>query len=121
MISKININVRRSIVGLLFIGLGIGYLGEQMNWWQFSIFFPGWWTLFLIVPGILSILEYGVNFASLCMIAFGGYFLASKNGWIDYRLTIPMMIAVGCICIGIRLLFQRRVKWYGYKSNRYED
>lgn len=121
MISKIGLKTRRIIIGIIFLAIGIGYLGEQLNWWQFTIFFPGWWTLLLIIPALLSILEYGINFTALCMIAFGSYFLAERNGWIDYQLTFPIIMAVVCICIGIRLLFTRRIKWYGYKSNRYED
>ena len=36
--------------GLFFIIIGIGFLGEALNLWNFELFFPGWWTLFIIIP-----------------------------------------------------------------------
>lgn len=121
MISKISFRTRRIIMGVILIAIGIGYMGEQMSWWNFTLFFPGRWSLFLIIPALLSMLEYGVSFAATCMLVFGGYFLAEANSWIDFKMSFPIFMAVICICIGIRLLFTRRVKWYGYKADGYKD
>ena len=46
------------IIGLLAIALGIGYGLKALDFEyfkEFTIFFDGWWTLFLIVPGIVSL------------------------------------------------------------------
>ena len=37
-------------IGLLFILVGLLYAGSALDLFEFSIFFPGWWTLFIIVP-----------------------------------------------------------------------
>ena len=42
--------VKRILWGLVFVAIGIGYLGTQLDWWDFTIFFPGWWTMLLILP-----------------------------------------------------------------------
>ena len=47
--------VKRILWGLVFVAIGIGYLGTQLDWWDFTIFFPGWWTMLLILPALYSI------------------------------------------------------------------
>ena len=44
--------VKRILWGLVFVAIGIGYLGTQLDWWDFTIFFPGWWTMLLILPAL---------------------------------------------------------------------
>lgn len=121
MISKIGFRTKRIICGLLLITIGLAYLGAQIGYWNFTLFFPGWWTMFLIIPAIYSMLEYGIYFSNVWMVLIGGYFLASANHWIDSSMTFPIFMAISCICIGIRLLCTRRVKWYGYKADGYKD
>ena len=43
--------------GVILIVIGILFLGRNMEWWDFSIFFRGWWTLFLIVPSIIALIK----------------------------------------------------------------
>ena len=38
------------IWGLLFVAVGIIFGGNELDIWDIDIFFPGWWTLFLIIP-----------------------------------------------------------------------
>ncbi|MEG0273770.1 LiaF transmembrane domain-containing protein [Amedibacillus sp. YH-ame10] len=121
MIGRLSFRTKQILIGLIFIGIGVGYLGDQMKWWEFTIFFPGWWTMFLIIPAIIGIIDYGFYIANMGMLLFGCYFLANANGWIDYKLSFPIFVAIGCICIGIRLLFRKRVKWYDYTADGYKD
>lgn len=112
---------KRIAAGIMFLGIGIGYLGTQLKWWDFTIFFPGWWSLFLILPGLASIWEYGVYISNTSMVLLGSYFLARANHWMDVRLSFPIVMGVVCICIGLRLLCKRRVKWYEHQAWNYED
>lgn len=104
----------RILTGLLLIAVGTGYLGDIFKVWEFTIFFPGWWTLFLIVPAVYSLLDHGVYFSNIFVLLLGAYYLADANGWIPFRLTFAAIAAICCICVGVRLLFKRRVKWYDY-------
>ena len=54
--------VKRILWGLVFVAIGIGYLGTQLDWWDFTIFFPGWWTMLLILPALYSMLDHGLHF-----------------------------------------------------------
>lgn len=113
--------IRRVLTGLVFIGIGIGYIGTQFKWWDFTIFFPGWWSLFLILPAVYSMFDYGIRFSNVCIGCIGFYYLLQANDLITVRLTFPMIMAIGCICIGIKLMFVRRVTWYEYKANEFQD
>lgn len=111
----------RGIVGACLIAVGIGYLGNEMAWWSFTIFFPGWQSMLLILPALCGLWKYGISMFRLCLLLFGFYFLASSNHWMQGGMTFPIFISMICVCIGIRLLFTRRVFWYGYKKERYKD
>ena len=45
------------IWGLIFVAVGIIFGGNALNIWYIDIFFPGWWTLFLIIPGLISMVR----------------------------------------------------------------
>lgn len=111
MISNV---MKRVIWGILLIAIGLGYLGQVMGYWYFTLFFPGWWTMLLILPALYTMIDHGISFWSMVVLFFGSYYLAEANGWIDFKLTIPIVASVGCICLGLRILFARRVKWYDY-------
>ena len=36
--------------GVLIIALGVILGGNVMGIWDFDVFFPGWWTMFIILP-----------------------------------------------------------------------
>ena len=97
-------HMKSRIIGLLFLAVGIGYLGGAMDWWDFSIFFPGWWTLFLIIPAVFSFFEDGFNFGNGCVFILGVYLLCSANDWISIRLTWGMLVAIGLILLGCRMI-----------------
>ena len=92
-------HMKSRIIGLLFLAVGIGYLGGAMDWWDFSIFFPGWWTLFLIIPAVFSFFEDGFHFGNGCVFILGVYLLCSANDWISIRLTWGMLVAIGLILL----------------------
>lgn len=97
-------HMKSRIIGLLFLAVGIGYLGGAMDWWDFSIFFPGWWTLFLIIPAVFSFFEDGFHFGNGCVFILGVYLLCSANDWISIRLTWGMLVAIGSILLGCRMI-----------------
>lgn len=113
--------VKRVLWGLVFVAIGIGYLGTQLEWWDFTIFFPGWWTMLLILPAVYSMLDHGLHFYNILAALAGAYFLADANAWIDVKFTYPVWMAIICIAIGLRLLCTRRVRWYEYRAHEYND
>ena len=51
----------RILLGVLLILAGLGYAGDVMGFWHFDLFFAGWWSLFIIIPCLFSIVENGFD------------------------------------------------------------
>lgn len=100
--------LNRLLWGLLFIAAGIGYVGNLVGFWEgFTIFFPGWWTLFLIVPMLFSIINDRPNLFNITILLIGVALLLSNDAYniIKFKDFIWIALAVLLILIGIRIIF----------------
>ena len=92
--------------GLAIILVGVGYLGEILNIWDFNLFFNGWWTLFIIVPGVISIIESGFNVGNSFCVILGTLLLLSYQDIVPRGILWKMMFPVILILIGFSILFR---------------
>lgn len=102
------------IFGILIIAIGIILSGNIFNIWHIDIFFDGWWTLFLIVPGIISILRRGFNWGSGIIVTIGLIFLLDSQDIVDSRIMWKLIFPIVLIAIGISIItsFFRRDKYH---------
>jgi len=92
--------------GLLFIVAGIGYSGNVLNWWNFEFFFEGWWTLFIIVPCVISMIQSGIHVGNSIGLTIGAVLLLNAQGILPdraYMLIWPGILVV----IGVSIIFRR--------------
>ena len=75
-------NAARMLFGIAFLALALLLLGQVAGWWG-AINFSGWWTVFLIVPGIAMMITTGLHFWNVFLVLLGIYLLARKQEWID--------------------------------------
>ncbi|MDL2225234.1 cell wall-active antibiotics response protein [Eubacteriales bacterium OttesenSCG-928-M02] len=94
------------LFGLCFLIAGIGFLGNVLGWWSFQLFFPGWWTLFIIVPCLISVIKDGLNIANGLGLVIGTLFLLAAQGVINGRVIRQMILPIILITIGIAIIFQ---------------
>lgn len=93
------------IWGLVFIVIGVGIAGDIMDLWDFRLFFPGWWTLFIIIPCLVSIIRTGINVGATTGLIIGVMLLVSQYVRFDFnfwKLVVPAIL----IIIGLRIMFQ---------------
>ena len=83
--------------GILLIVVGILFLGRNMDWWDFSIFFDGWWTLFLIVPSVISLI-----------LVLGVLMLLASQEVIEWRTIWKVFVPLIIIVIGLAIIFANR-------------
>ena len=99
--------LNRIVFGLLFIGAGVGYVCKIAGIWpDFTIFFPGWWTLFIIVPMVLSIINDGPGIFNISLLLLGVALLLSNDAYniIEFQQFIWVALAALLIVIGIRII-----------------
>lgn len=97
------------IVGLIFILLGILYAGSALDIFHFSIFFPGFWTLFIIVPSFYALFKPGQDkTAPIIGLVIGFCFLINAQHISLHIDFWPMFLAIICIVIGARLIFPKK-------------
>lgn len=90
--------------GIFFIIVGIGFVGNTLFGWNFELFFRGWWTLFIIIPSILSIIQHGPKPFSVSAFIIGVMLLLSNRGYFDYDLVQNLAVPVVFIVIGVCIL-----------------
>ncbi len=102
-------NLNRIIWGVSLVIIGIVYGLNSLEIIDINIFFDGWWTLFIIIPCLIGLINGKDTFGNLVGILIGTslLFVAQDLITIDKlsRLIIPSIL----IGIGLTLLFKNRV------------
>lgn len=93
------------IVGILAIFVGVGYGLQALGYIEhFTVFFKGWWTVFIIVPAIVSFFHRHSNkMISLVMLLLGVGLLAWQQNWLDVSMT-KLIFPVIAILFGISII-----------------
>ncbi|MDE5977286.1 MAG: hypothetical protein K2G70_02310 [Turicibacter sp.] len=89
--------------GVFLLIVGIGFLGEALNLWDFNLFFGGWWTLFIIVPCLVNMYESGLKRSNVIGVTVGILLLLSALQVLAEALVVPIFLVV----IGLVLIFIR--------------
>ena len=90
--------------GLLLIAVGIGYGGSSLGFWDFSIFFKGWWTLFIIIPCLVNLIQYGFNGGNVLGLCIGIALFFSAQGFLEFSMVRKLLVPAILIMVGISLL-----------------
>jgi len=95
------------LTGLSLVAVGVGYSGNIFGFWSgFSLFFPGWWSLFIIIPCLAGIIERGLASPFTAGFIFGAVMLIMRVGLFSsaWKLFLPAVLIYG----GILLIFRNR-------------
>ena len=83
--------------------LGVNALGIL----KVNIFFPGWWTLFIIVPCAISLFSGDTDkWADIVGIIVGVALLLACQGLLEFRMIWSLIVPVILIAIGLSMLFK---------------
>lgn len=52
-------NYSKLLWGLVVLAVGVIFIGNVLELWYIDVFFPGWWTMFMIIPALVLILRDG--------------------------------------------------------------
>lgn len=107
-------NIGNILWGLIFIFIGIGLIGNIFQLWDYSLFFKGWWTLFIIVPAFLSMIQNGIKMSNAIILGIGILLLLDqrdiiKNGLIYKAAALAVLILIG-LAILSKAIFKKPVQ-----------
>lgn len=95
---------RNNVLGIILLVIGVVVLFNAMDWWTIDIFFDGWWTLFLIIPAVMSMSRQGVTSGNLILLVLGvGFLLNEQIGWEFKKYLVPAIF----IIIGLAIIFKK--------------
>ncbi len=98
-------------IGLIFIVVGLLYACSALDIFDFSIFFPGWWTLFIIVPCVYALTRKNEDKTGPVIgLIIGICFLINAQNFRFHIDFWPMAVAVLCILIGWKMIFPGKRK-----------
>jgi len=112
-------NTTRVLFGIMFIVAAVIVFGNATGLWYVQNF-SGWWTVFLIVPGLAGLISYGYNTGSLILVLLGTWLLARAQGWLPWQLANSLIWVVILLLIGLRLIVGNRrwhPSWNGHAPN----
>jgi len=94
------------LFGLCFMIAGVGLAGNAFGWWNYRLFFDGWWTLIIIIPMIISIYKSGFHAFNTIALFIGVVLLLSEIEVLPedtiYQLIVPIIFVV----IGFQIIFK---------------
>lgn len=91
--------------GLVFVAIGLLVGGKVLGFWEFSVFFPGWWTLFIIVPCLVSMIKKGPGPFSTLFLLCGVLLLLEQNNIIADGMLGKILLPAIFLVIGLFVLF----------------
>ena len=90
--------------GVVLIALGVIFIGNISGLWDFSLFFAGWWTLFIIVPSIYGLITSKDKSGNIIFLAIGIYLLLAARGIIDYSALWKIIVPLIVIVMGVKII-----------------
>lgn len=95
---------RQNGMGLVLLIIGVVILLKALNAVPFNLFFDGWWTLFLIVPALMSMSRQGLTNGNIILLILGfGFLINEQVGWDFAKYIVPGIF----ILLGVSILIRK--------------
>lgn len=97
--------------GCVLVALGVILGVNALGIAQINIFFPGWWTLFIIVPCLISLFSSGSDkTGDIIGIMIGACLLLACQGVIAFGTLWKLLVPAILIIIGLSIIFKDALK-----------
>ena len=98
-------NLNKIFFGIAVVAAGIIFLGSAFGFWEISEL-SGWWTVFIIVPAIGSMIASGLDLLNVAAVAVGVWLLLKCNPqWVPAERMNHFAIAIALVAVGFWLIF----------------
>jgi len=111
------------VIGILFLAAGIAVGGSMLGFFDLSISLRGWWTVFIIAPALISMIQGGPNAGNIIVLGVGVILLLNAQGVMPAGFTWRLIFPVVLLAVGFQLLFggSRRSDRHQRKDDRNDE
>lgn len=95
--------------GIVLIGLGVIWGVNALGIAHIDIFFPGWWTLFIIVPCAIGLLTDEHKWGNFIGLLIGVCFLLGCLDILEFDMVWKLFFPVILVLIGLSIIFKNTV------------
>ncbi len=96
--------ITAAIMGALLIALGVLFGLKELGVLQADISLDGWWTLFLIVPGVTGIFTSRDKIGNIIVTLIGVYLLLAARGVIGYGDFWGLLVPAIIVLLGVKVI-----------------
>lgn len=116
-------NTSSFLWGGLLILIGFFLAGRALDLFEFTIFFDGWWSLFIIVPCFIGFFSSaGDKTANLIGLCIGVFLLLSAQDIIEWSMFGPLCLAAVLVLVGLKMILPNHKMNYNDSSYKtYEN
>ena len=107
--------------GFILIALGVIFGLNALNIANINVFFTGWWTLFIIIPSLIGLLDDKDKKGSIIGLVIGIFLLLAARGIIDFTIVGRLIIPILLVLLGVLLIFKREDKEFVVKEEFAND
>ena len=93
--------------GLLLVILGVIFGVNALGIAKINIFFEGWWTLFIIIPSLIGLIESKDKKGSLIFLLVGILLLLGARNIINFAIVGRLIVPIALVLLGLLIIFKR--------------
>ncbi len=91
--------------GILLILFGAVFALRALDLIPFDIFFDGWWTLIIIIPGVVGLITEREKFGNIICILVGVVLLLACQNIVNFELIGKLIVPAVIVIIGARMIW----------------
>lgn len=92
--------------GLVLIIIGVVFGLNALGITNINIFFRGWWTLFLIIPGFIGLFKDNDRTGDIILIIIGIILMLSTRNVLDFDIIWKLILPIILVIIGLSIIFK---------------
>ncbi len=97
--------INRVMWGIALIAVGILFALNAMNITDITLFFDGWWTLFITVPCVIGLFTEREKTGNIIGLIIGVFLLICCQGILSFSMLWKLLIPAIIVIIGLKMIF----------------
>lgn len=94
------------ILGVVVLAIGIILGLNALGLTNINLFFDGWWTMFIIIPSLLAIINESEKIGGGIGLIIGILFLLSEQDILQWSIIWKLLVPIGIIGCGVYIIYK---------------